>query len=113
MIGMLVGWGMSEKAAKIVAYVAIPLLILAAFYIALDAYGDSRYDAGKAQADAEWKAASDKLVQKAQDAGTKADKAAAGRAADYAAKVEDEKERIDAAKEDGSSPMDVLFGAGS
>jgi hypothetical protein len=85
------------------------VMLLVAFYFALDAYGDSRYDAGKKDADAAWIAASDKLVKKAQDAGTKADKAAAGRMADQAAKVEDEKEKIDAAKADGSSPFDVLF----
>lgn len=113
MIGMLVGWGLSQRMAKVVAFVIVPLLILGAFYLMLDAYGDSRYDAGKDKADAEWKAASDKLIQKAQDAGTKADTAAAARTADYAAKVEDEKERIDAATKDGSSPMDVLFGPGS
>jgi hypothetical protein len=113
MIATLVGWGMSERIAKIVAYVGIPLLILLAFYLALDAYGDSRYREGKKDADAAWVAASDKLIKQAQSAGTKADTAAAARQADFAAKQEDEKDRIDAAKADGSSPMDVLFGAGS
>src|SRR5689334_7244540 len=87
------------------------LALLLAFYLALDSYGDKRFAAGKAQADAEWKAASDKLIQKAQDAGTKADKAAAIRMADQAARVEDEKEKIDAALDEGSSPLDVLFGS--
>lgn len=113
MIGMLVGWGLSPKVAKIIAYVAIPLLILAAFYMLLDAYGDSRFDAGKAKADAAWQKASDDLLKKAANAKTEADKKAAARQADYAAQVEDEKERIDAATKDGSSPMDVLFGPGS
>lgn len=86
------------------------VMLLVAFYFLLDAYGDSRYDSGKKDADAAWQAASDKLIKKSRDAGTKADKAAAVRQADYAAKVEDEKGRIDKATAEGSSPFDVLFG---
>lgn len=110
MIALLMKLGLSGRVAKLIAYVAIPLLILAIAYMLLDAYGDSRYREGKKDADAAWQAASDKLIQKAAKAGAKADKAAAARAADYAAKVEDEKERIDAAVENGSSPFDELFG---
>lgn len=86
------------------------LFLLLAFYLALDAYGDSRFDAGKAQADAEWKAAEAALLEKAANARTEADKRAAANAAEYAAKVQDEKEKIDAAISEGSSPFDVLFG---
>lgn len=94
------------------AWIAIgALLLLAAIYMLLDAYGDSRYDKGKADADAAWQAASDKLIAKAQEAATKADKAAAARQADFAAKQEDEKERIEAAVAEGGSPLDVLFGS--
>lgn len=85
-------------------------VLLIAFYIVLDRYGDSREQAGKDKADAAWKAASDKLIEKAAASGKKADTAAAARQADFSARVEDEKERMDAAVEEGSSPMDVLFG---
>lgn len=111
MIAFLTSLGASPRIAKAIAYVGIPLLILAAFYMALNAYGDSRYDAGKADADKAWIEASNKLIEKSQAAGTKADKAAAARQADFAAKQEDEKEKIDAAIEEGGSPLDVLFGA--
>jgi hypothetical protein len=87
------------------------IMLMAAFYFALHAYGKARYDAGKAAADAAWIEASNKLIAKSQAAGTKADKAAAARQADFAAKQEDEKEKIDAAVAEGSSPFDVLFGA--
>lgn len=89
------------------------VLLLAAFYFALHAYGNARYDAGKKDADAAWIEASNKLIAKSQAAGTKADKAAAVRQADFAAKQEDEKEKIDAAVDEGSSPLDVLFGTDS
>lgn len=75
----------------------------------LDAYGDSRYREGKKDEAAAWQAASDKLIAKAQKSGAKADNAAAGRAADFAAKQEEERKRIDAANAEGSSPFDVLF----
>lgn len=92
-------------------FVLAGVMALLAFYLVLDAYGDSRAREGKAQADAAWQAASDKLIQDAAKAGAKADTKAAARAADYAAKVEDEKEKIDAAVKEGSSPLDALFGA--
>lgn len=85
-------------------------VVLVAFYMALNAYGNSRYKAGKADADAAWIEASNKLIDKAAASGKKADTAAAARQADFVAKVEDEKERMDAAVKEGSSPMDVLFG---
>jgi hypothetical protein len=110
MITLLMKLGLAEKTAKLVAYIAIPLLILGAFYLALDAYGDARYGKGKSDTDAAWKAASDKTVAKAATEGRKADQMAGARAIEYAAKVEEEKEKIDAAIEDGSSPLDVLFG---
>lgn len=68
------------------------------------------YKDGKHDADAAWQEASDKLIEDAARAGTKADKTAAARAADFAAKQEDEKEKVAAAQEAGSSPLDVLFG---
>ena len=88
------------------------VLLLVAFYIVLDAYGDSRFDAGKDKADAEWKAAEAELLEKAANSRNEADKKAASRAAEHVAKVQDEKEKIDAAVKEGSSPIDVLFGTG-
>lgn len=86
------------------------LLLLLAFYLALDSYGDSRYREGKADADKAWQEASAKLVEQAHKSADKADVAAAARAQDYAAKVEEEKKAIDRATADGTSPFDVMFG---
>lgn len=109
MIALLMKLGLSDRIAKLVAYIGIPLLILAAFYFALDAYGDSRFEAGEKHADAKWQEASDKLIEKSLDAGTKADKAEAARIATHTAEVAEEKEKIDEAVAHGSSPLDVLF----
>lgn len=93
------------------AWIGLAVVMAAlAFYLLLDAYGDSRYREGKSAADKAWQQASDKLIQDAAKAGAKADTKAAARAADFAAKQEDEKQRIDAAVKDGSSPFDAIFG---
>lgn len=109
MIGLLMGFGLGKRAAQIVAYVALPLLVLVAFYIALDAYGDSRFREGRQVEEAAWKAAHEKLLADAAAAAGSADTAALAATIDQAAKVEEEKERIDDAIADGTSPFDVLF----
>lgn len=112
MIGLLTGLGLSEKVAKLVAYIGVPLLILAAFYLALDAYGDSREREGKASADAAWQAAADLVEEQSREAADAADIPADQRAADWAARVEQEKAAIDAQISDGGDPFDVLFPVG-
>jgi hypothetical protein len=93
------------------AWVALgAVLLIVAFYLALDAYGDSRYREGKANEKAAWEQAEAEFRKKAGEAEKKADKQAAAREADHLAAVADERKKIDAAVENGSSPLDVLFG---
>ena len=93
------------------AWYAIGAVVIAlAFYVMLDRYGDSRFREGKAAADAAWIAAHNKLIEDAANARGEADANAAAREAEFAVKVEDEKEKIDEAIKEGSSPLDVLFG---
>lgn len=113
MIAFLIRLGLGELPAKLIAYVLVPLLILGAIYLALDAYGDNRYAAGVAVTDAKWKAASDKALDAAAQGATTADKKELPRVVDFTAKVEKEKAKLDAAQKDGSSPFDVLFPAGN
>ncbi len=111
MIGVLMTLGLGKRVAQAIGYVALPLLILAAGALAIHAYGDRRYDAGVADTDRQWQAASDALVEQAAVAATAADAAADTRAADYAQAVATEKEKIDDAARNHSSALDVLFGA--
>lgn len=113
MIGWLVGMGLSDRAAKLLLIVGGVLLLILAFYLALDAYGDSRYREGKKDADAAWIEASNRLVDKAHKSASKADVAAAARVEDFTAKQEDEKRKIEHAQAEGSSPFDALFGNGA
>lgn len=72
MIATLMGWGLGARAAKLVAYVAIPLLILAVigggiWFLRHDAYSDGKRDeraAWELKA-AEMKALAEKLQRKA------------------------------------------------
>lgn len=112
MMALLAGWGVGERFAKFLAWVALPVLLLVGFYLLLDAYGDSRYRAGVTATDTRWEEAGRKLEAKAAESATKADKASVVRVLDYNAKVADEKERLDATAVDGTSPLDVLFNTG-
>lgn len=98
---------------KPLLYALGALLVLGAFYLMLDAYGDSRYQAGSDNADARWEEAGRRLEQQAAQSRTKADDAAVVRGEAYMERVEVEKERIDEAVATGGSPLDVLFGADS
>jgi hypothetical protein len=83
---------------------------LIALLIAIWAWGNSRYNAGEADADAKWEEAGQRLQEQADQSAAAADKESAQRAADEFERVQDEKEKLDAATESGSSPLDVLFG---
>jgi hypothetical protein len=109
MTALLMGWGLSKLGARLIVYVGLPLLALAAFYFALDAYGDSRYKAGVTDTDVAWKAASVKLEKQSEHSAATADKAADQRTANFAAKLASEKEKIDATVSNGGDPIDVLF----
>ena len=111
MIALLTGWGLGPRLARLIAYVGLPLLLLVGVGLALDAWGDGRYRAGRADEKAAWKAASDTLIQKAATSASAADRKAAAQTVEFAAQQQHEKERIDAAIENGASPMDALFPA--
>ena len=87
------------------------VVLLAAFYFTLDAYGDSKYQQGKNKADQEWKLAEQREIDRVAKAGKKADIMEANRLADHAEKVASEKEKIDAAVKEGTDPLDALFPA--
>jgi hypothetical protein len=109
MIATLMGWGLTSRAAKLIAYVAIPLLVVLIIWMSINAYGNARFDAGEKAADAKWEEASRKLQEKNLKAQGVADEKAEARAEEYVARAADEKERIDNAVQNGTSPFDVLF----
>ena len=112
MIAILMGFGLGKRVAQAVAYIGLPLLLLGAAWFALDWYGDSRFDDGVVETDAKWEEAGNRLVDQAAVARNAADAKAEERAADFAAATAIEKEKLDAAEREGSSPLDVLFDGG-
>lgn len=109
MIGWFTALGLSERVARIVAPLAIAVVVLLAFYLVLDAYGDARYNAGKDHADAAWHAAAEALEAQSRASAADADKPADTRKAAYAAALRLEKEKIDATIAQGGDPLDILF----
>lgn len=86
------------------------VMFLGGLWLALDAYGDRRYDQGRTDNESAWRAAEAKLHAQERKSAGAADQAAAVREADHAAAVASEKGKIDDAIREGSSPFDVLFG---
>lgn len=101
---------LGATAAKLIAYVGLPLLALALLWWALDSYGDRRADEREAEVHATYKAASDRLKAQAAKSIAKADDAAAARVEQQQQQVQEELEALDEAQRNGSSPFDVLFG---
>lgn len=104
--------GVRAALGRVPSWLWLALAIAAAALLCgvlIDNYGDRRAKQAEIATDAKWKAASDKLVQDAHRSANKADVKAAARAQDFAAKVENEKARIDAQQAKGDSPMDALF----
>lgn len=108
-MGFLIGIAaklVGERLAGWVAYGTVIIALLGAiWWLRADAYSD-----GVKATDAKWERASALLVEKAAKAGQAADQAAAERSADEFERVQQEKEKLDAARDSGSSPWDVMFG---
>jgi hypothetical protein len=85
-------------------------LLLLLFWLWLDSYGDRRYTEGVSATDAKWEEASQRMRDEAANSATRADDAAANRLATHLNQVAEERNQIDAAAQNGSSPLDVLFG---
>ena len=110
MIALLLRLGLSRTAAKLIAYVGLPLLVALFLWWRIDAFGDRRYDAGVTATDARWQEASNRLQAEAANSATRADDAAANRLQQFENQVQDERREIDNAQRNGTSPLDVLFG---
>lgn len=92
-----------ERFAPALAYAVVIGAIWAAIvWLRADARADT---------DAKWIAAGKTLEVKAAKAAGSAEAASVKRIAAENERVRDEKEKLDAAQADGSSPIDVLFGA--
>lgn len=91
-----------------------PIVLFLAIVAGVMAWGNSKYNAGykagETETDDKWQAASDKMKERAAETATKADDAAVARLEEHVAQAEEDKERVDEATRNGTSPLDALFG---
>jgi len=86
---------------------AVILILLLFKCVRDDAYGD-----GVRETDARWNAASEKLQDQARNSASAADRNAANRAETFTNQLQAERERMNDAQANGSSPLDALFPSG-
>lgn len=91
-----------------------PLVLLMLVVGGAMAWGKSKFNAGKEEGVAEthaiYKAASDKLEAEAKASATRADDVAVERLEEHVADAQEDAAAVEKAKEEGSSPLDALFG---
>ncbi len=78
-------------------------------FLALWAWGNSRYNAGVSDTDAQWEAASAALIAQAEEVDAESDEKSLDRKTEYSKKLKAEKELIDEAQRNGDSVFDALF----
>jgi hypothetical protein len=96
--------------ASILAYALVIGVILGLGYWALSSYGHRKYNEGVKANQAQVDKAVAKLKADAAASATKADDKAAERAAVAVEQQAADKEAIDEAERNGTSPLDALFG---
>lgn len=91
-----------------------PLVVAALLIAGVMAWGSSKFKAGKEEGVAEthavYKAASDKLKADAEASATQADDKAAERFDEHLADAKADQEAVNEALQNGTSPLDALFG---
>lgn len=85
-------------------------ILLVVLVLALLAFHHAAYRAGEDHKDAEYKAAAEVLRRQAEASANTATEAAVERQVIHDQQVQQEVENVHAAEENGSSPLDVLFG---
>src|SRR5688572_30250151 len=100
-----------QKVATLIAYAAVIGLILFIVWRVVDSYGDRKFNEGAKANQALVDKAFKQLKDDAAASATKADDKAAVRAEVFVEQQTADKEALDAANENGTSPLDALFGA--
>jgi predicted lipid-binding transport protein (Tim44 family) len=101
---------LGQKMATFVSYLLVILVILGLVYWALDSYGDRKFDEGVKANQAQVDKALEQLKTDAAESATKADDKAAARAEVFVEQQQADKEALDEAQRNGTSPLDALFG---
>jgi hypothetical protein len=109
-IAILTGYGLTDKAAKIVLTLIGAALLIGGVWLALHLYGAHRYNEGVSAADAKWEAAGAKLQADAANSANNADANATARTVNELANQARDQEAVNQAERNGTSALDALFG---
>lgn len=106
----LAALSMSQKLARVGIAIGILLLVIGATAL----WGHGKYkaghEAGVAETDAAWQKATDELMREAGKSATKADDRAVAALEAHKEQIDEDRAAVEKAKEEGSSPLDALFG---
>lgn len=106
LVSLFMRFGLGARAAKILSVVLVVALVVGAiWWLRHDAYRD-----GVKDTDARWEEAGRRLEKQAERAAGRADSESEERVQEFNERQAREKERLDEAAENGTSPLDVLFG---
>lgn len=100
----------APRIAKLIVWGLIVAIVVFLLYRAVDSYGDRRAREARDAERAAWVAAGEKLKADAAKSATKADDAAAKRLAEHMEQSNADKQAVDEAVANGTSPLDALFG---
>ncbi len=100
----------TQKLARIGIAIGIFLLIVGLIWWRIDAYGDSREEAGVNKERAAWVEAGEKLKADAAKSATRADDLAVKRLEEHKEQIDEDRKAVEQAVENGTSPLDALFG---
>jgi hypothetical protein len=101
---------LGQRLATFVAYGVVIAVVIGLFYWALSSYGHRKFNEGVAANQAQVDKALEQLKKDAQVSATKADDKAAARTEVFVEQHQADKEALDEAERNGTSPLDALFG---
>ena len=106
----LAGLTQAQKLMRIGIGVLIAVVFVLVVVWMIRDYGNSREQEGVDKERAAWVAAGEKLKKEAAQSATKADDKAVARLEEYKEQADEDRKAVDEAVENGTSPLDALFG---
>lgn len=106
----LAGLTQAQKLMRIGIGVLVAVLFVLFVVWMIRDYGNSREQEGVDKERAAWVEAGEKLKKEAAKSATKADDRAADRLEEYKEQIDEDQRAVDQAVENGTSPLDALFG---
>lgn len=106
----LAGLSMAQKATRIGIMVLVVVVFGGLIWWMIRDYGNSREQEGVDKERAAWVTAGERLKEDAAQSATKADDKAVARLEEYKEQADADRKVVDQAVENGTSPLDALFG---